>query len=152
MRAWLLSILGVVFLAVLIDMIYPSGKTNAFCKSIFGVFAVIMLVAPIFKININYDNSNSYIDTVLESNIQKSKEEYLKLRVEKALKDAQIEGCNVEIKSKNTENGFEIENIYIDTSNIVLTENLTHTNKYEVIIQKVLDITKIDIERIVIYG
>ena len=44
MTKWLLSILGVVFLAVLLDIVYPNGKTNKFCKSIFGLFAIIGVV------------------------------------------------------------------------------------------------------------
>ncbi len=152
MKAWLLSILGVVFLAVLLDMIYPNGKTNAFCKSIFGVFAVIMLISPIFKIKIDYDNSTNYVDTVLTNNLAKSKNEYLKIRIENALKSKNINGCSVEIKGNYSNNEYEVENIYVDTTDLVLTENITHTNKYEVIIQEILNIIKIDIERIVIYG
>lgn len=152
MKAWLLSILGVVFLAVLLDMIYPNGKTNAFCKSIFGVFAVIMLISPIFKIKIDYDNSTNYVDTVLTNNLAKSKNEYLKIRIENALKSKNINGCSVEIKGNYSDNEYEVENIYVDTTDLVLTENITHTNKYEVIIQEILNIIQIDIERIVIYG
>ena len=152
MKAWLLSILGVVFLAVLLDMIYPTGKTNAFCKSIFRVFAVIMLISPIFKIKIDYDNSTNYVDTVLTNNLAKSKNEYLKIRIENALKSKNINGCSVEIKGNYSNNEYEVENIYVDTTDLVLTENITHTNKYEVIIQEILNIIKIDIERIVIYG
>lgn len=152
MKAWLLSILGVVFLAVLLDMIYPNGKTNAFCKSIFGVFAVIMLISPIFKIKIDYDNSTNYVDTVLTNNLAKSKNEYLKIRIENALKSKNINDCSVEIKGNYSNNEYEVENIYVDTTDLVLTENITHTNKYEVIIQEILNIIKIDIERIVIYG
>lgn len=152
MKAWLLSILGVVFLAVLLDMIYPNGKTNAFCKSIFGVFAVIMLISPIFKIKIDYDNSTNYVDIVLTNNLAKSKNEYLKIRIENALKSKNINGCSVEIKGNYSNNEYEVENIYVDTTDLVLTENITHTNKYEVIIQEILNIIKIDIERIVIYG
>ena len=53
MSAWLLSVIGVVFLAVLLDFVYPNGKTNAFCKSIFGIFAMIMLIYPLVKIDIS---------------------------------------------------------------------------------------------------
>ena len=56
MSAWLMSIVGVVFLGVMIDIITPEGKTNAFIKSIFAVFVVYIIVSPIVTMfNKNYD-------------------------------------------------------------------------------------------------
>ena len=42
MSGWLLSIVGVVFLGVLFDLIYPNGKTNSLCKTIFALVAVVV--------------------------------------------------------------------------------------------------------------
>lgn len=149
----LLSIIGVVFLAVLIDFIYPNGKTNTFCKSIFGLFAIIMLIQPILKLDLKTNNINeNFVSASLNQNIQKSKDEYYKLKIEKKLEDENIIGIDVEIESKMLNNVYEINNINVDSTNVVLTENLTHTNKYEVIIQNILKIVEIDKERIVIYG
>ena len=49
-------------------------------------------------------------------------------------------------------NVYQIQNVLVDTSNIVLTDFLTHNNKYEVIIQKISKLMEIEQERIVIYG
>lgn len=152
MTAWLLSIVGVIFLAVLIDFIYPNGKTNAFCKSIFGLFAIIMLIRPILNIDLKADFNKNFVSTSINKNLKKSKDEYYLMAITKALEDNKINGVDVEIDSKMVDNVYEIENIYVDTTNIVLTNNLTHTNKYEVIIQNILKIVEIDKERIVIYG
>ncbi len=152
MSAWLLSVLGVIFLAVLLDILYPSGKTNAFCKSIFGLFAIVIMISPILKLK-NIDNINTnFVDTNINESLKKSKEEYLKLKIENQLKNANINGAIVEIKGKMKNNVFEIENIFVDTSELVLTNNLTHKNKYEVIIQEILSVIEIEVERIVIYG
>lgn len=152
MTSWLFSIIGVVFLAVLIDFIYPNGKTNTFCKSIFGLFAIVILISPIIKIDLTEDLSTNYISSSINDNLQKSKDEYYVIKIEQGLESENIEGISVEIDSNMKENVYEIENIYVDTSNIVLRENLTHTNKYEVIIQNILKIVEIEKERIVIYG
>ena len=48
-----MGIVGIIFLGVLLDMVYPNGKTNAFCKGVFGLFAVVVLIAPIIKLDIN---------------------------------------------------------------------------------------------------
>ena len=152
MTAWLLSIVGVIFLAVLIDFIYPNGKTNAFCKSIFGLFAIIMLIRPILNIDLKADFNKNFVSTSINKNLKKSKDECYLMAITKALEENKISGVDVEIDSKMVDNVYEIENIYVDTTNIVLTNNLTHTNKYEVIIQNILKIVEIDKERIVIYG
>ena len=57
MKAWLLSIVGVVFLGVLFDLLYPNGRTNTLCKSIFGIFAVFVMIGPIF--NFDFENINT---------------------------------------------------------------------------------------------
>ncbi len=153
MTSWLLSIVGIVFLSVLIDLIYPNGKTNSFCKTIFGIFAVIVMISPILKFDFNtIRNSNEIIDAELTNNIMNAKNEYYKLKIEDILKTNNIEGVSVEIESNLEDNVFEIENIYVDTTNIVLTNDLTHTNKYEVILQKIINAINIDSERIIIYG
>ncbi len=152
MSSWLIGIIGVIFLAVLFDFVYPNGKTNNFCKSMFGLFAIVMMVTPILKIDLSQDFSNSFVDNSLNLSLQNSKDEYYILKIVNCLKNNDIEGIDVEIESNMEDNVYQIENIYVDTTNIVLSENLTHTNKYEVIIQSILKIVEIDKERIVIYG
>ena len=152
MTKWLLSILGVVFLAVLLDIVYHNGKTNKFCKSIFGLFAIIVLVSPIFKIDFQKTSNDNFISTTLNKNIQSSKDEYYKFKIENALEEDDISGISVEIESNMDNNVYQIQNVLVDTSNIVLTDFLTHNNKYEVIIQKISKLMEIEQERIVIYG
>ena len=152
MTKWLLSILGVVFLAVLLDIVYPNGKTNKFCKSIFGILAIIVLISPISKIDFQNTSNDNFVSSTLNKNIQKSKDEYYKVKIENALGDDNICGVSVEIESNMDNNVYQIENVLVDTSNLVLTDFLTHNNKYEVIIQKISKLMEIEQERIVIYG
>ena len=152
MTKWLLSILGVVFLAVLLDIVYPNGKTNKFCKSIFGILAIIVLISPISKIDFKNTSNDNFVSVTLNKNIQKSKDEYYKVKIENALGDDNICGVSVEIESNMDNNVYQIENVFVDTSNLVLTDFLTHNNKYEVIIQKISKLMEIEQERIVIYG
>lgn len=152
MKNWMISIIGVAFLAVLVDVIYPNGKTNTFCKSIFGIFAVFIMISPILKIDISDVFTSNNVTYQINESILKSKDEYYISKIEKGLETKGVLGVDVEIESKMQDNVYEIENVYLDTSNIVLSENLTHTNKYEVIIQEILELIEIDNERIVIYG
>lgn len=151
MTIWLLSLVGVAFLGVLFDIIYPNGKTNAFCKSMFGIITVIIMVSPLMNIK-KQNYKVDLFDSDIASVINKSKINTLQLKIQNHLLSCGIEGVSVEIDGILSENDCEIENIYIDITELVLTENLTNINKYEVISQKVLEIIDIDRERIIIYG
>ena len=153
MTNWLLSIVGIIFLGILLDIVYPNGRTNAFCKGIFGIFSVFVLVSPILKIDFNsVFNNESYVDVELSENITNAQKDYYKLKIESILKSHEIIGLDVELDGIMEDNCFNIENIYIDTTQIVLTENLTNINKYEVIREIILESIEIDSERIIIYG
>ncbi|MGN0960866.1 MAG: hypothetical protein ACI4PF_01550 [Christensenellales bacterium] len=152
MTSWLLGIVGVVFLGVLFDLVYPNGKTNAFCKSIFGVISVIMIISPILKLDFDNIDANNYIDSGLLDNINYARVENLKTQIINQLSLVGIEGVDVEIESNMVDNEFQVENIYVDTTNLVLTENVTNINKYEVISNEVAKAIQIDKERIIVYG
>ena len=151
MKEWLFSVVGVVFLSVLFDLIYPSGKTNKFCKSIFGIIAALVLISPIIKLN-DLDISADFTDDILVSNISKSKESVYEYQIEHYLKEKGFDSIDASIAGKVSNNVFEIENVYIDISNIVLTENIENINIYEVIINEISREFGIDSKRISVYG
>ncbi|HBO48921.1 MAG TPA: hypothetical protein DD614_03720 [Clostridiales bacterium] len=151
MSAWLLSVIGVVFLAVLLDFVYPNGKTNAFCKSIFGIFAMIMLIYPLVKIDISSLSQTSMSFISLEEEIRKSKDEYYRLKLENTFSNENIIGVSVEIDSKMKDNDYYISNVFVDISSIVLSQDLEHKNKYEVIEELILKTINVDKENIIIY-
>jgi len=151
-ESWLLGILGVVFLGVLFDLIYPNGKTNLFCKSIFGIIAVVVMISPIFKFDVDKLINTSYGSQVLIDNVNFAKVKAYELELTQKLKNKNIDGVFVELYCNFDNNNFEIENIYIDTTDLVLTDNLTNINKYEVIINEVVEMVNINRERIIVYG
>lgn len=151
MSALLLSVIGVVFLAVLLDFVYPNGKTNAFCKSIFGIFAMIMLIYPLVKIDISSLSQTSMSFISLEEEIRKSKDEYYRLKLENTFSNENIIGVSVEIDSKMKDNDYYISNVFVDISSIVLSQDLEHKNKYEVIEELILKTINVDKENIIIY-
>ena len=151
MSAWLLSVIGVVFLAVLLDFVYPNGKTNAFCNSIFGIFAMIMLIYPLVKIDISSLSQTSMSFISLEEEIRKSKDEYYRLKLENTFSNENIIGVSVEIDSKMKDNDYYISNVFVDIGSIVLSQDLEHKNKYEVIEELILKTINVDKENIIIY-
>ena len=152
MSSWLLTITGVIFLGVLFDLIYPNGKTNSLCKTIFGLVAVFVMVTPVLNIDANEFTLKSEVNVELIENINKAKIDTIKSTIDKHLFDCGIDGVIVRIDANLSNDDCEIDKIYIDTTNLVLTENITNINKYEVIINEVSMLLEIDKERIVVYG
>lgn len=150
MNQWLLSVIGVVFLSILFDLIYPSGKTNKFCKGIFGIIAVGIILSPIFKIDLI--NTNEFVDKDLVESISKSKAEAYESNIENYLSSIGIDGASVEVKYTLSENDFMLKSIYLDVSNVVLTENLSNINKYEVIARKVSEKFDVSVDEVFVYG
>ena len=151
MTNWVIGIVGVVFLGLLLDMVYPNGKTNKLCRSIFGLIALAVIIKPIFNMDIHFQKNN-YIDGFLENSLNDCKINILKNEIESGLLLKGFDGVFVEIESKIEDNKFLIENVTIDISNAVLLKNFENINKYEVIINEVKKVVDINEEVIVIYG
>lgn len=151
MTSWVLSIVGVVFLGMLLDIAYPNGKTNKLCKSIFGLITLVVIINPIFKINLEI-RKEDFIDNFLESSLNDVKINMYISEIENNLLLSGIDGVFVEIDSKIDKNNITIENINIDISQAVLLKDFENINKYEVIVNEVKKVVDIDEEGIVIYG
>ena len=150
MNAWVLSIVGVVFLGMLLDIVYPNGKTNKLCKSIFGIITIAVIIKPIFNIDMKFD-SNNFVDNFLSSSLNNVKINMYVSEIESNLLLNGIDGVFVEIDSKIENNNIIIENVNLDISQAVLLKNFENINKYEVIVNEVKKVVDIDKERIIIY-
>lgn len=152
MSEWLLSIVGVAFLGVMLDILYPQGKTSAFCKSIFGIVSVVIILSPIFKIDISSYKDNNYVNGEIVDNINEMQIENMCTSAEERLRIMGIDGLNVELETIVEDNEIVIENVFVDITNLVLTENVTNINKYEVVGKEVANIFNINIEKVIVYG
>ena len=151
MREWLFSVIGIVFLAILFDLIYPDGKTNMVCKGIFGIISIAVMLTPVFNLK-DFDFNKDMVSEELVVNINNSKEEVLRIQIESLLESMGISGASVEIDCNMSDNDIVIENVYIDVSSVVLSENITNINKYEVIVNEVSNKFGIESERVYVYG
>lgn len=152
MSKWLLGIVGVVFLGILIDVLTPNGKLNKLIKGVFGIIATFVIIAPIFKIDMIDFDFTQIEDATLIENINKEKIKASEEMVELTLKNKGFDGINVEISINPDFVGLIYDSVYIDCSELVLSEEHMNINKYEVIVDDVANILNIDKERIIIYG
>ncbi|MBQ7352072.1 MAG: hypothetical protein IJW59_04380 [Clostridia bacterium] len=149
---WLLSVVGIVFLGILFDMIFPNGKINSLCRSLFGLFAMFVLISPILHIDMNIFEGSDFVDGKLIDSINSARDESFIIKINEHLKSKGFDGVVVEIDSKIDNDEYQIENIYVDITNLVLLQNNQNINTYEVIAVEINKLTNVDLERIVVYG
>lgn len=157
MSSYLISVIGVVMLGVLVDLVLPSGQMNKFVKSMFGVFTILIIISPVPKlINSNFDFSSLFYNQA-SIEIDKDFLEVTNKKIVKQLENSVVASCekagysNVmcEIESILVENKLVIEKVKINLSNLVISQNVVHINKYTEIEQAVQRVVNIEKERIV---
>lgn len=144
---YVVSIIGVVFFGVLIDVILPDGEMNKFIKGMFAMIAMFVIVSPISKIlkaDISVDDlkntanqiqiDNDYIEATTKQYL-KSLENMLKVR----LVDAGYDGVDVAIDGYLSNNVLTIEKVNINIFDVVFNSEKEHINKYA-------EITKIAVQ------
>ena len=137
--SFVLSIVGVVFLGVLIDVIMPDGEMNKYIKGVFSLLALFVILSPVQKLfnnNFNLDDifyNNNAVET--DSDFLEATNKQIKVQLEKTLlaklKSAGFDEIKVEIICEMSDNVFKIKKVIIDISNLVMSKDLSHINKYK---------------------
>ena len=151
---YVLSIAGVVFLGVMLDVISPEGKMNTFIKSIFSLFLLFVMTSPI--VNLVSKNSLSKLFnteiTLQEEYLSEVNNQILNEYEHKLIKMIETKGIlnvDVEITGNMTEENRSVEKVVVNTQNMVLINSDKHINKYEVITECVEEILGVGREVIV---
>lgn len=152
MGQWLLGLVGIAFVSVILDVILPAGSTKKVIQCVFAIFSIYVIVAPLPKIfstaettiteeGVTLDeaflhSTNSQIISALEKKIVESAEQ------------SGITGVNVVIWADLSNNEIDVQKVYVDLTNIVLSKDRQNINKYEVlteIVQRHVNVSKEDI-------
>ena len=146
MTSYILSIVGTVFLGVLVDIIMPDGEMNKYVKGVFAIIAMCVILSPVPKMIKNdfdigdlfYDNSAVKVDTDFLEATNKQIKNQLQITLKTKLKDAGFDNVEVEILHDMSNYNFQIKKVIIDISQMVINQNMVHINKYT----EITDITK----------
>ena len=154
MSSWILSIIGIVFISIIMEIILPNGKTNNFIKSIFSIFLLLIFISPIKEL-INkfsyktFSKENIILDEDFLYQVNLAKNESNQVLIQNHLKSKGIDGVNVIICNNLHNYDYSIEKIFIDSANLVLSSNINHINKYEVITNTILELINIEKDNII---
>ena len=138
MKGYVLSVIGVVFLGVLVDVIMPDGEMNKYVKGMFSLIALCVLLSPVKKIfnknysfdSLVYDSSAIQIDYDFIESTNKQIKQQLERSLEAKLCDAGFDNTKVEILCDLSNNKLQIKKVVVDISKMVINANMAHINKY----------------------
>lgn len=156
MKEWILSLVGMGFLGVLIEVIVPNGKLNTFIKSIFALLLLYVIVSPLpelfnkgVNINLDYEllSDSDYVVTLNEAKL-----ENYELSIKDQLSNLGISNVDIQFYADTSKTELIIQKVYVNTINIVLNEKDKHINISDIILEIISDTLNIDKGEVVIYG
>lgn len=153
--SWVLSIAGISVIGVLVELILPSGQTKKYVKGVFAFVVVMVIITPLPKLF----GSNFQVDDIFEENaiiiqedfvyqINRERLEKIEEMIESDLKEEGFENAKVKINANIFTVNMSIDAVFVDLSNLVITENAKHKNTNDTIINSVLkyvNVNKTDI-------
>lgn len=156
MATYILSVLGIVMAGIVIDIIIPSGDINKFIKSIFSIFVVAVIIAPIVNfVAVKKDFSIKYVDyevnekLLLYINNQQVKSKELAIENELNINGFKNVDIIINFSTKNSQ--LMLNSCSVNLQNLVIDKESQHINKYEFIIEVVSKETGLTNEVIMFY-
>ena len=147
--AYILSIVGIVILGVIVDLVLVDGQVKKYVKSVFVLFVIFTLVAPLPNLVSNIKNGQvelpstevgideGYLDIIL-----RQKNNAVINSVERALVDAGISGAEVSVDAEYADNIYTINSIVVDIEKVGFA---VARGRVVEIVQSVVDIDEEDI-------
>ena len=156
---WVLSIVGIIVLSMLVDLLLPSGSMSKFIKSIFGYLIIVVILSPVFSffsqknfsINDIFSASNVQIQDSFVANVNRQFLDSVENSIEKSCHEKGIKFVEVGIEADIFENEIEIKQISVNLKNIVITDEVKHTNIRTSIISIIKENIKVKEEIIKFY-
>ncbi len=154
MKAYILSVLGIVIIGVIIDIIIPSGSINKYIKSVYAIFVVAVLISPIINLinknqGFNFQYEDFEINSSLLNYINSQKANSIENDIKNRLKNEGYDNIDIIINYSQENNEFKLISCLINLQNVVISSDKQHINKYEFIREVVKEITNLADEVII---
>lgn len=135
---YILSIVGVIVLSVILDLILPAGQINKYVKGIMSFVLIFVIASPLPNlikngIDFKYFFTDVEISEEYENTIKSQQVRTLENELEKLLKQKGIENVEIQVWGDLKDGVLQISYIFVEMSNVVLTGESQHINKYEAI-------------------
>lgn len=156
--AWILSIAGICMLSVIIDLVVPDGKTNTIIKNVFSYAIVLVVILPLpklFKNNTDLNDLFSPVDFPMQDNyiynINQAKLDKWTQDINDDLVNGGIYGAVVSISANIFERNMEINAVYVDLYNVVISNENKNINIKTEVVRVVLNYINIKEDKVIFY-
>ena len=157
--AYLMSIVGVVIIGVVIDLILHDGSTAKYIKSLFAVFVMFVILAPLPKL-LNgelslaalFDGSQYALDETFLNTIKSDKAESLKQQTQKYLETNGFKNVGIDFSLDPDTTDLVILSVYVDLQNLVITSKEPNINKYTAIKSLIKTYLLVEEGKVIFYG
>lgn len=156
--AWILSIAGICMLSVIIDLVVPDGKTNTIIKNVFSYAIVLVVILPLpklFKNNTDLNDLFSPVDFPMQDNyiynVNQAKLDKWTQDINDDLVNGGIYGAVVSISANIFERNMEINAVYVDLYNVVISDENKNINIKTEVVRVVLNYINIKEDKVIFY-
>lgn len=156
--SWVLSIAGVCFISVLVDLSLPEGKTNSHIKNVISYVIILVVILPLpnlLKGKFDSDSIFSEIEINIQDeyvyNVNQSKLDALIESINDDLNKCGISGVVVSISANIFEVDMKIYAVYVDLYNVVISGNTQNINIKTEVASVVLNYVNISEDKIIFY-
>ncbi|MBR1987855.1 MAG: hypothetical protein IKA36_02325 [Clostridia bacterium] len=154
MSGYILSILGIVIAEVVIDVIIPSGNISKYIKSIFSIFVIVVLLAPIINFinnfkGVNLDTNNLKPDEKLLNFIYKSQVISKEQTIEKELGNNGLNDIDIKLNFSTENNELKINSCIVILKNMTNNSDNQHIDIYQNIYEVVNKYTGLNNKEII---
>ena len=154
MAGYILSILGIVVAGIFIDILVPSGNINKYIKSVFGIFVLAVIIAPVVKFvanskNISVEITGQEVNQNLLYYIFNQRVQTMQKEVQSRLEEKGFSNIDIKINFSIKDNVLSINSCEVNMKKLSISGEAEHINKYEFIRHVVNEITNLTDEVII---
>ncbi len=156
---WVLTIVGVIFVNVIVEIIMPEGKMNKLIKGLVSIFMVFAMISPLPFVSLDkidfgkfFDNNTTPVDDKFIENINSQKIAQYETLIEETLYKNGYKDVGIIITSDYIDYEIKINQVYVDLTNLVLNDKSLNIDKYTNIKKIIFGLVEVKEENILFYG
>ena len=156
---WVLTIVGVIFVNVIVEIIMPEGKMNKLIKGLVSIFMVFAMVSPLPFVSLDkidfgkfFDNNITQVDDKFVENINLQKIAQYETLIKETLYKNGYKDVGIIITNDYIDYDIKINQVYVGLTNLVLNDKNLNIDKYTNIKKIILGLVEVKEENILFYG
>ena len=142
---WVLSVAGISIIGVLIELILPMGQTKKYVKGVFAFIVVLVIITPLpklfggeYRVEDIFEEDAIIIQEDFIYEINRDRLEKIEAMIESDLLEKGYKNIDIQLNANIFTNNMSIDAVFVDLSDLVISENLQHKNINDIVIESVL--------------